>query len=302
MPEVTLRPPTLDDVPAVAAALNDWERELRGRDAVTEQAMRGWWTQPPPFDLARDVVVARRADAVVGYGDLSDRGSGAVLALDVRGPVVRLVHEELERRALSRAVAGTVVRTLANEHDEVYRALLVERGFTLVRSSYRMGLGLAGRELRPVWPDGVSVRTGVPGVDEPLLHELGERSFVDHWGFTPTPYAEWLHWLHEIGPPEPSLWFVAETGGHAVGVAICRPAEYGDPACGWVSTLGVIPGHRGKGIGAALLTEALAAFQARGLPRAGLDVDVENQTGALRLYERAGMRALERDDTWELRP
>jgi ribosomal protein S18 acetylase RimI-like enzyme len=34
--------------------------------------------------------------------------------------------------------------------------------------------------------------------------------------------------------------------------------------------------------------------------RVGLGVDTENETGALRLYERVGMRAVRQGDNWTL--
>ena len=57
--------------------------------------------------------------------------------------------------------------------------------------------------------------------------------------------------------------------------------------------------HRRTGLGTALLTHAFAEFQRRGRLRAGLGVDAESTTGAVRLYERAGMSVQWRWDIWE---
>ena len=46
---------------------------------------------------------------------------------------------------------------------------------------------------------------------------------------------------------------------------------------------------RKQGVGAALLSDALGRFWQRGERRVGLGVDAANDTGAFRLYERAGM-------------
>ena len=156
-----------------------------------------------------------------------------------------------------------------------------------------------GGEFSPVWPVAAAVRTSVEGVDEPLLYRIGEESFADHWGHTTTPYEEWLHWLRSMGVGDPSLWFVAEVDGVPAGVAICRPHDHGDPDCGWVSVLGVLREHRRTGLGTALLTHAFDEFQRRGRLRAELGVDAESTTGAVGLYERAGMRVLWRWDIWE---
>jgi hypothetical protein len=46
-------------------------------------------------------------------------------------------------------------------------------------------------------------------------------------------------------------------------------------------------------------TLAIAEFQRRGRLRVELGVDAESTTGAVRLYERAGMQAVQRWDIWE---
>lgn len=54
-----------------------------------------------------------------------------------------------------------------------------------------------------------------------------------------------------------------------------------------VNTIGVLPGHEGRGIATALLDEAWGDASARGVARATLEVAVTN-TRAQRLYQRYG--------------
>jgi ribosomal protein S18 acetylase RimI-like enzyme len=68
-----------------------------------------------------------------------------------------------------------------------------------------------------------------------------------------------------------------------------------------VNELGVRNPWRRRGLGLALLRHAFAELGRLGADRVGLGVDAENVTGALRLYERAGMHVTRRYDTWELR-
>jgi ribosomal protein S18 acetylase RimI-like enzyme len=96
---------------------------------------------------------------------------------------------------------------------------------------------------------------------------------------------------------DPALWFVASDGDEPVGVALCSV----DEGRGYVETLGVRPAWQGRGIGGALLRSAFAAFAERGLLDVDLGVDSENPTGAVGLYERAGMRATRRYDVFERR-
>lgn len=58
---------------------------------------------------------------------------------------------------------------------------------------------------------------------------------------------------------------------------------------GAIQNIGITPGHRGRGVGSALITAALAGFQQSGLPRAYLEVTAQNES-ALRLYKRLGFR------------
>lgn len=58
---------------------------------------------------------------------------------------------------------------------------------------------------------------------------------------------------------------------------------------GMIQNVGVIPGCRGIGLGAALVRRSLAGFRAHGLRAASLEVTAENWR-AVRLYQRLGFR------------
>ena len=58
---------------------------------------------------------------------------------------------------------------------------------------------------------------------------------------------------------------------------------------GMIQNVGVVPGHRGIGLGAALIRRASAGFRSHGLRWAGLEVTAENSR-AVRLYQRLGFR------------
>jgi ribosomal protein S18 acetylase RimI-like enzyme len=58
---------------------------------------------------------------------------------------------------------------------------------------------------------------------------------------------------------------------------------------GAVQNIGIVPEHRGRSLGSALLLQALIGFRKEGLRRASLEVTAQN-TGAMRLYHRLGFR------------
>ena len=57
----------------------------------------------------------------------------------------------------------------------------------------------------------------------------------------------------------------------------------------------------GRGLGHALLLGVFGELYRRGFTRVGLEVDAASETGATRLYERAGMRVTRRYDWYERR-
>jgi ribosomal protein S18 acetylase RimI-like enzyme len=83
----------------------------------------------------------------------------------------------------------------------------------------------------------------------------------------------------------PATWLV-RAGGEAVATV---QGLLDGAAFGGVQNLGVVPEHRGVGIGPALLARALDGFAAAGARRAFLEVTARNEA-AVRMYRRAGFR------------
>lgn len=59
---------------------------------------------------------------------------------------------------------------------------------------------------------------------------------------------------------------------------------------GSIQNVGVLPGYRGRGLGAALVLKAMHGFRAAGASRASLEVTARN-AAAVRLYRRLGFRS-----------
>lgn len=143
-------------------------------------------------------------------------------------------------------------------------------------------------------PFGVKLRQVDPESDLPAAHRILEEAFEDHWDYSQTPYEVFLDRSVHGDDFDPALWIIAVEAGEPVGVL------YGNAHTdrGWVSELGVLRSHRGRGIATAMLRESFAEFQRRGLPRVRLNVDSDNLTGAVSLYERVGMRVVTSYDLW----
>ncbi len=180
---------------------------------------------------------------------------------------------------------------------ELLRRLGEDRGYEPFRHSFQMRIELGEELPAPVWPEGISVRTFVRGRDERAVHEAHQDAFADHFEFSYWPYESWRQWAF-IESFDPSLWWVAEDGGDIAGVCLGRLEVYAGPDVGWVNVLGVRPPWWRRGLGRALLLHAFAEFQARGKRGVGLGVDGLNVTGAVRLYEQAGMHVARRFDQY----
>jgi mycothiol synthase len=96
---------------------------------------------------------------------------------------------------------------------------------------------------------------------------------------------------------DPELWQLALEGERVVGLGI----GFGANEFGWMLDLAVETQYRGRGIGLALLRACFRELQRKGHTNVGLEVDSENETGATRLYERAGMSVTRRYATYEKR-
>ena len=84
-------------------------------------------------------------------------------------------------------------------------------------------------------------------------------------------------------------WHLALEGGEAVGVVLTSEVE----GRGDLVYLGVVPEARGRGIGRALLGQAIRDTARMGLPALAVAVDTQNAP-AVRLYERAGFKEVRR--------
>jgi mycothiol synthase len=181
-------------------------------------------------------------------------------------------------------------------------------GYHHIRSSYHMLINMDSPVPEPEFPAGIALRTFNPETDAEAVYRADNDAFRDHFGFIEMPFEEgfqrFKHFTIESEEFDPTLWFLAMDGDQIAGFNLCRPHSYDDPDLGWVGELGVLRPWRKHGLGLALLRHSFNEFYRRGRRKVGLGVDAQNLTGALRLYERAGMHVHQAYDQYEkeLRP
>jgi mycothiol synthase len=243
--------------------------------------------------------VAERDGRLVGYVDAVGRQAGAPVEFDIRS-VEREVADVLIRAAEERAadVHGSSARGFVQGDDPVLGDAFGAAGWRPIRHSFQMRIDLTDDLPDATWPDGRRPRTMEPGEEE-RVYEAHMEAFADHWDFRRQPYEEWRSFTVERDNFDPSLWWLVEDGDELAGLSLNAWHMSGDPRFGWINVLGVRPPWRRQGLGTALLQHSFRDFHSRGATRVGLGVDAENTTGAVRLYERAGMQVVRRNDTYE---
>jgi mycothiol synthase len=292
-----LRPAQWADLEPVAQLIlevctNDGDATM----AVSTEELKSEW-ETPGFNLETDAWVVTALDGrLVGYEELfnsyahaSLRGDGYVhpdfMGNGIGTAMLRAL-EERARKEMELAAPGqrVYIRNGMAIGDSVSREMHENEGYQAIRFFWRMEITLDEAPPVPTWPEGIALRPFELEKHNYTVHLAHEEAFSDHWGHTPHPYEEWQHRMNNE-EMDPSLWFIAWDGDQIAGYALNRYRHDN----GWVGTLGVRRPWRKHGLGLALLYHSFAEFYKRGTPVISLGVDAASQTGATRLYKKAGM-------------
>jgi mycothiol synthase len=301
-----IRPPTFDDVEGVAEMLFADDLADIGESDLDADFVRDQWSAPG-VDLSEDAwVITDPNGTIVAHANLSPDGEGKVKSWGVVHPEHRAcglgaaLLDRLEARATERlrGMASAVLHIGLTDTDTAAASLVRARGFEHVRTFRHLQIDLDGSPRDPGEPPaGIEIRGIEPESDLRRVHAILVEAFSQEWGYRVIPFEEWVGLEVETVSYDPSLWLLATDGDEAVGAL--SGVVRGDR--GWVDELGVRPPWRGRGIATALLRRVFATFAVRGLARVMLNVDSENSTGAVRLYEGVGMRPLRAWDVYEKR-
>jgi mycothiol synthase len=275
------------DAAAVTGVVAALEASLypRASTSFSQEDLEDEWSD---LDLERSTRIVRDGDRVVAYGAVRDRGelwrAEGYVHPDTHGRGVgTLLAVELERAA---AHGAHRIQNNVYEADAAGRALLESRGYRGVRVFREMRIDLAAPPPVPPWPDGLHVAEFDRENDAVAFHAAQQEAFEDHWEYIPRDFESWSR-IHLLGDRfDPSLWCVVRAGDDVAAGTICTAGTYGG---GFVQILFTRRRWRRQGIGAALLADAFRRLWARGERSVGLGVDAASDTGAFRLYERAGM-------------
>jgi len=286
---LTTRPPRPDEAQAVTNLIVACDvAEFGQPDFELDDLLTDW--HMPGFDLERDAIVVADGERVVAYASFvrGDYVDVYVHPEHRNAGIGKALLEWSERRALERMPPGEEIRVgqVITTGETGARRLLEKRGYEPVRTYWRMTMPLADSSPPPAWPDGVVVRTFDQERDTRAVYALVQDAFGDNERHTAESFEEWQAFMIDRDAFEPGLWFIAESDGEIVGCVLCP--NYEDE--GWIRQLAVSRDWRRRGLGTALLRQAMSELRRRGRREIGLVVDSWNRTGAKDLYEHAGMK------------
>ena len=294
-----LRPPEVNEVSDIYLLTEACDAALGAPPSLSEDLIRQFWSRPR-FVLETDGWVVELERSIVGYAEVWEIDPTRLSAFAVVHPdhtgrgigsaLATLVENRSEQMTLGDARLFTASLT----PDEAAAKLLAARGYEWARRFWHMEVELdRDLEASPP-PPAIELRRLDPKKDLPAAHRIMQEAFEDHWDYSPTSFEEFLDRSVRQDDFDPALWILAFDADEPVGVL--SGGAHTDR--GWVYDLGVLQSHRGRGIATALLRESFAEFERRNLPHVRLNVDADNLTGAVSLYERVGMRVVTSYDLW----
>ena len=301
-PGYTLVRPDASCAAAIQALLNAVESADCGEQRETDWEVASDLLDPA-VDIARDwflVLAPHGEPAAFGTAycppgaepwtsaDVHPLHRGRLLSAVLLELAEQRVRERLAERAAGQdrddAKAATLLTTCEDTKTQRI-AWLAAHQYHRVRDSYAMRIDLSRGFAGPEWPAGLELRQARLPADERAAYQADLEAFVEHFGYYEPSFEAWKARQQTRPGFDPALWPIAWSGSEIAGqvVGVRR-----GPA-GYIGDVAVLKPWRGRGLALALLLEEFARFHALGYDDVYLFVDAQNPTGAVRLYEKAGM-------------
>ena len=313
VPGVRFRPLCPPDVASLIHLIVTARADDGPHEPITPDEIRHAWFDHPGMDMERDTVVAVTPDEqVVGISAALAREApvrfgriyvpGTVRADFRRRGIGRELLRRTDERAqeMLRAWEGDMERWVNVETPAGLAgriALFESEGFSAVRTFATMHRDLGPTDAPlpadPPMPDGFTATTWRADLNDQtrLAHN---DAFRDHWGSEPINAERWRFFAEGSPNFRADCSWLAVDGATIAGYVMSALTPERDGNCvGWLGTIGVRRGYRGRGLASALIARSLTSFLAAGASTVGLDVDTDNLTGATRLYASLGFRTTE---------
>lgn len=197
---------------------------------------------------------------------------------------------------LSRAAGAAAAQVWVGPgHGDVLRDV----GLEMVRPWWRMDRGMTGDLPVPAPVAGYELLDGLGIPRDFSWADMHNRSFADHWRFTPRSEEE----LMTGKAPELCLLAIATGTREPAAVTLCQVETYTSDSrpqpVGLVSSVGTLPEHRRRGLAGWLVAEGLHRLRAAGARHGSLYVDGQSQTRAFDAYRKLGFELAFEAEVWE---
>jgi GNAT superfamily N-acetyltransferase len=306
------------DYPGLTAAGNA-TREADGAEWVlTVDDIAREYAHLVNSDPATDMIIAEIDGAIAGFtrGEWWREDSGLYLywfslplapqhrGRDIRRAMLHWVEARLRQVAAEHpAGAPKTFATWASPKADSLIVLLEDEGYRPARYFNKMTRSLKGALPNFPMPAGLEMRPVLPEHYR-LIWEADNEAFRDHWGHAPAEEAYYQEWLEDPVIFTPELWQIAwdvennEIAGQVRTFIDALENEKHGRQRGYTEFISVRRPYRKRGLARALIAESLRVLQARGMTESALTVDTENLTGATRLYEDCGFKAISRSTAY----
>ena len=302
------------DYPAMSEVVNASNAADLVEETESAESIANYFASPANFDPYQDVIFADVEGRLAGFSRvrwwLNNEGRRVYWQFGYLRPewrrkgIGRAMLRYTESRARVHAQANPMsepgfLQVYAEDTAYGKNGLLASEGYAPIRYTFFMQhknldtLPAAplppGLELRPVRREHMRA-----------IWEAKEEAFWDHWGHVVGNEADYERWLNDP-TNDTSLWQIAwdaaseQVAGVSINVINADDNASYNFLRGLIGSLGVRRPWRGRGLGRALLVNSMTALRRRGMTEAVLGVDTENPTGALKLYESVGFRAINKD-------
>jgi mycothiol synthase len=278
---------------------------------VTAEELDNFNKHHTDFDASRDSLIANYDGQPAGEAyviQLMESGGPHVylyhvyLRLEARSdPVFHAMRDWAEAHAIAlHQAAGAprpaVLRVFAGDGESWLREALEVNGYQIERYFYDMVRKSIGQPEIPPLPDGIEIRQ-VKSEHMRQIWDAKEEAFEDHWGHRQKDENDYQLFLNDP-VQDPALWVVAWDGDEIAGMILNFIAsdenEAYDRKRGYTEDISVRRPWRRRGLASHMLGVSLQRLAEAGMTEAALTVDVDNPSGALTLYERAGYETVVR--------
>ncbi|MDI3331464.1 MAG: mycothiol synthase [Micrococcus sp.] len=203
-------------------------------------------------------------------------------------------------RELSDLLTSTPMQAWAHGNHAAAARLAEQLGYTPVRELLRLRLTHQADADAAAWnedlPEGVTIRSFVPGADDAAWLEANAAAFAHH------PEQGSLDQT-DLDARKAEPWFdpagfllAVDADGSVLGYHWTKihPGLDGHPPLGEVYVIGVVPQAQGRGLGRLLTVLGIRYLQRQGVAAVMLYVDSDNSS-AVKLYRRLGFTRWDTD-------